>query len=233
MAAFLAPLIGTGVSALAGLFGAKPKPTVTTTNSNSTTNATGSIDNTSQPILNDSQQMLANLFTGAASNQFKNGAPDLSSYTANGLQNINKAADIRSKTASNILASRGLSFSPSGVQDLINPESDRLAQSTQFLSQIPLLKRQFQQQNIQGLMDAFKIQPFGQQTNGTSDQTSNTQGSSTQTGTTQGNPVAGTLSGAGQGLFASLPYLTDAINKNNGTSPNPIGADGQPIYGRQ
>jgi hypothetical protein len=175
---------------------------------------------------------LASLFGGAAANQFKNGAPDLSAYTANGLQDINKASDIRSKTAANILASRGLSFSPSGAQDLINPESDRLAQSTQFLSQIPLLKRQFQQQNIQGLMDAFKIQPFGQQQDGQTQQTSNTQGTSTQTGTQQGNPVAGTLSGAGQGLFASLPYLNAAINKNNGSSPNPIGADGQPIYGR-
>jgi len=135
-------------------------------------------------------------------NQYRDGPGDLSGYTAGGLQEINKGADLKSKTASNILASRGLSFSPSSVQNLINPEADRLQQSSSFLSQIPLLKRQFQQQNLQQMMQAFGIMPKATTTTSTQTQTGN-----------PANPVAGTLSGAGQGLFAALPYLMGNIKK--------------------
>lgn len=197
MASFAAPLIGAGVSALAGLFGNK-KPQTTTTNST----------NTSTPLLDPQQQFLQSLIGNDAVNMDKAGAPDLSGYEANGLQQINQASALKSKTASNLLAARGLSFSPSGVQNLINPEADRLSQSSQFLSQIPLLQRQFQQQNLSQLMGAFGIMPKGSTT--------------TQNSTTTGppaNPVAGTLSGAGQGIFAALPYLTDAMNNKNNNSP--------------
>lgn len=204
MAAFAAPLIGAGISALTGLFGAK-KPQTQTTNST----------NTSTPDLTGQQQFLENLIGDSAVNQVKAGAPDLSGYAANGLQNINTAADIKSKTASNILASRGLSFSPSGVQNLINPENDRLQQSTQLLNTLPLLQRQFQQQNLDQLMQSFGIMPKGSTTTGTS----------TTTGST--NPVASTLSGAGQGLFAAMPYLSSAfqpssINGMGGLGNSPL-----------
>lgn len=188
MAAFAAPLIGMGISALSGLFGNKKPQQTTTTGSSSTT-----------ADLTPQQQMLQSMIGNESINQFRNGAPDLAGYTAGGLQDINKGADIKSKTASNILASRGLSFSPSGVQNLINPEADRLQQSTSFLSQIPLLKRQFEQQNLQQLMSSFGIMP------------KNTTTKTTQTQVGQGNPVAGTLSGAGQGLFAALPYLMGKV----------------------
>lgn len=207
MAAFAAPLIGMGISALTGLFGNK-KPQQTTTNTTST----------STPDLDPQEAFLKNLIGNGAINDYKNGAPDLSGYTANGLQNINKAGDMKSKIASNIVASRGLSFSPSSVQNLINPENDRLSQSTDFLNTIPLLKRQFEQQNLAQLMQSFSLMPKG----------STTTSNSTQTGN-PANPVAGTLSGAGQGLFAALPYLQNAF-KGGGSTPgapgyNPANAD--------
>lgn len=209
MAAFAAPLIGMGISALTGLFGNK-KPQSTTTDSTST----------STPNLDPQQMFLKNMIGNEAVNNYRNGPGDLNAYTAGGLQDINKGADFKSKAASNILASRGLSFSPSGVQNVINPEADRLQQSSSFLSQIPLLKRQFQQQNLQQMMGAFGIMPTA--TTSTSHSTS--------TGP-PANPVAGTLSGAGQGLFAALPYLMGNMGKGGG-SQNPMGTDGSPIYGR-
>ncbi len=192
MAGFALPLVGAGISALTGLFGNK-KPQTSTTNS-TTTNT---------PLLDPQQEFLKNLIGNEAVNNFRNGPGDLSGYEAGGLQQINQGADLKSKTAANILASRGLSFSPSSVQNLINPEADRLQQSSQFLSQIPLLKRQFQQQNLQQLMQSFGIMP--------------TATTSTTKGTVTGNPanpIAGTLSGAGQGIFAALPYLMGQINNS-------------------
>lgn len=182
MAAFAAPLIGLLTGGLSGLFGSKPK--TTTTNSSSSTT----------PDLTGQQQFLENLIGDSAVNQYKAGAPDLSGYTANGLQNINQASALKSKTASNIVASRGLSFSPSSVQNLINPEADRLQQSSQFLSTIPLLKRQFEQQNLDQLMQSFGIMPKGSTTTGTQTQTGNT------------NTAGNVFSGAASGLFAALPY---------------------------
>ncbi len=195
MAAFAAPLIGAGISALTGLFGAK-KPQTTTTTSSSTTN----------PVLDANGNALENQFADDAINMDKAGGPDLSGYTANGLQQINNGANIKQKLLQNTLASRGLSFSPAAATATGNADADRLAQSSQFLSSVPLLKRQFQQQNLQQLMTAFGIIPKGQTSSGTS----------TQTGST--NPVASTLSGAGQGIFAALPYLT---RQNNGFSNLP------------
>jgi hypothetical protein len=202
MAAFALPLVGAGISALTGLFGNK-KP------QQSTIDQTQSVT----PNLDPQQQFLQNLIGNTAANQVKNGPGDLSAYEAGGLQNINQAANLKSKTAANILASRGLSFSPSGVQNLINPEADRLNQSSQFLSQIPLLQRQFQQQDLGQLMNAFGIMPKGS--------TSITKGTTTGT---PANPTAGLLSGAGQGIFAALPYLKGMFGGGGGSGVNTVNA---------
>src|ERR1035437_6792618 len=101
MAALALPFISTGISALAGLFGAKPAPTVTKTNSNYNNTST------STPNIGGNQQDLINQFTQGITKQM-NGT-DMTGYTGQGLQQINQTAGVADKMSQNILAARGLS----------------------------------------------------------------------------------------------------------------------------
>lgn len=179
MAAAAIPLITTGISALAGLFGGRPKVTKTTSDQTSTTT----------PNLTPFQMNLMNLFGAGLSDQARADS-DLSGYTASGLRQINSQGDAASLTARNMLASRGLSYSP--YAGFVNMQQDlnRRNQSADFLNQIPLLQRQLRNEDFTNLMKAFSIIPTGQTSTGHSEQT--------QTGS--GNMLAGGLAGLGAGL---------------------------------
>lgn len=202
-----------GISALAGLLGGG-KPKVTTTTSDTSSSSSGQFDQSSTPILSQAQNDLIDYFTNAAKNKFNAGAPDLSGYTAGGLQNINDAGDLKSKIMANTLASRGLSFSPAAAFSQVQPQSDRLAQSSSFLNTIPLVKKQLEDQNFQNLLDSFKLLPTGTSASGTSSQsgTSSTKGTTTQ----PGNALGGLFSGLGAGLFAGLGFGNDKGDQSGG-----------------
>lgn len=191
MGSFILPII----SGLAGLFGGQPKQQTSTTNSSS--NSTGNFNSLNAPQLNSNQNDLMNSFTNDAINR-DNKPIDLSGFTAGGLQTINDGADLKSKIISNSLASKGLSFSPAAAFSQVQPQSDRIDQSTQFLNTVPLIQKQLQDQNFQNLLSAFKTIPTATETNGAS--ASNTTGSQTTTGTSPNNSIAGALGGLGAGL---------------------------------
>lgn len=188
MASLALPLLTTGISALAGLFGAKPKPVVTNSSSNSTS--------TSTPNIGANQQSLENQFTQGITKQL-NSANDMSGYTGQGLQQINQTAGVADKMSNNILAARGLSNSPYAATLQNQNNNNRLNQSSQFLNQIPLLQTQLRQQAIQQAIQGSQAIPFGSTVSGSSS------GTSTQTGG-GGSPVAGALSGAGAALNAPM-----------------------------
>lgn len=205
---FLIPLIGTGISAAAGFFGGgdKKQDTSSTQQSNSSS--------TSTPNLSPQQQSLINQIIKGASDQY-NQSQDLSGFTAGGLQNINNNSNIQSKTVSNLLASRGLSYSPAAVTALSNPESNKLSQSSSFLNSIPLLQRQMKEDSLTTLMKSFGLLP----TSVTNTSSSSSSGTGQQV--QQGNPIAGALAGAGAGLYSSglggiLGNLFNGGGGNNG-----------------
>lgn len=184
--AFL-PFIGPIVSGLAGLFGGR-KQQQQQTNTQET-------DTTVSPELSRNQNMLSDSFTRALIDRFESD-PDLSGYQSGGLQTINAASDARSKIINNMLASRGLSFSPAAATAQIAGENARLSDATSFLNQIPLLARQMKGEDITNLIRGFSSLPTA----------TRTRGRTTQEGTQliPGNMTAGALSGVAQGLFAPM-----------------------------
>ena len=210
MASLALPLLTTGISALAGLFGAK-KPQPVVTNSSSTS--------TSTPNIGANQQGLIDDFTQGIHKQLQ--GTDLTGYTGQGLQQINQGANVADKMSQNILAARGLSNSPYAAFLTNQNNNNRLNQSSQFLNQIPLLQQQLRQQAIQQAISGSTAIPFGSTTSGTS--------SSTQSGG-GGSGVAGALSGAGAALNAPIngigttagEQIATKLGGIFGTGPQPI-----------
>jgi hypothetical protein len=206
MAGFIAPIIG----GLAGLFGGgTQKKTVTngtiTNNTSNTQQTSQSGTNTSTPNLSPYQISLANLFTKGLADQYNN-ATNLTGYTQSGLEGINNQANLSNKVLSNMLASRGLSFSPAAASAQTQAQQSRLAQGSQFLSQIPLIQQQLKSQALGQAIQGFAALPTGvtQTANTTGTTTGTSTGTQTQNGTNlvSGNPTAGLISGLGSGLFA-------------------------------
>jgi hypothetical protein len=193
------------VSGLAGLFGGNA-----TKNTNQTTSGTVSQSGTSSgsttPNLSPLQTQLSNLFGSQASNLFDPNATaaTLQGYETGGLQQIGQAGQAQSQVLNNTLASRGLGNSPVAVNaDTLN-EQNQINQSQQLLSSLPLLQRQLEQQNIQGLTSAFSALPTGVSTTGSNSGTQTTNANSQTQVSTPGGGLAGLFSGLGAGLAAIL-----------------------------
>lgn len=170
MAAFAIPLIGAALGGLGGLFGNKDKVTT----------------NTTTPNLSDAQKRIAGAFTSQATNG--NTQDDLSAYRAQGMQTINDSFAPQDKAIDNNIASRGLSFSPIAAALKSQSSNSRIAQQNQFQNQLPLLKRQWDQQQFQNLLQSFQTLPTA----------------TTSTSTQPQSQIGGAISGLGSGLFAGL-----------------------------
>lgn len=194
MASFVLPII----SGLAGLFGGGKQQQTSGTSSTSGQQNVSSNGQTA-PNLSPAQQQLASLFTTQAK-QFGSTAPDLTGYTQGGLETINNQNAGAAAATKNMLAARGLGFSPAAATTQTIQDQGRQSQIMQFLSQIPLLQRALQQQGIQTEEGAFSTVPVGQTSSGGSTTTSS--GETNQTGTVSGNPLAGLFSGVGSALAA-------------------------------
>ena len=202
MSSFVLPII----SGLAGLFGGgstKQTNTNSTTNQSQTQNQGYNNTNTSTPNLNPFQQQLAGMFSQGAMNQYTNGT-NMAPYTSQGLQQIQGQGNANSKTISNNLAARGLSYSPAAANTTTQNTLNTGGQMNSFLQGVPLLQHQLQQGNLQQLMQAFSTQPTGVTTSGSGDSTGMSSGTSTMNGTSTqsppGGPLAGLFGGAGAGL---------------------------------
>ena len=218
-------LISGAIGGLAGLFGGgnqqKTKTSGTITNNQSGTATgtssltgtnTGTSSNQITHNLSPFQKQLASLFTGGATNLY-NQAADMSGYRTAGLQQINQGSDLANQVIKNTLASKGLAYSPLATSAETQNQLSRIGQGNQFLSGIPLLQRQLQEQSLGDLMKAFSTLPTDVSqtgtTTGTTNQTGSTtmnttqQGTQTQQGTNliSGNPLGGLFSGLGAGLL--------------------------------
>lgn len=208
MAGFALPII----SGLAGLFGgASTKQTNTQSSGNQTSSGTSGGSTT--PNLSPLQQQLATLFTNNSQNMANND-PNLTGYTASGLQTINQSGNAATTALNNSLASRGLSFSPAAANAATQNTNNQINQGQQFLNQIPLLQRQLAQQNTAGLESAFGALPTGVTTTGSFNGNTSSQTNQSQTQQTPGGLLAGLFGGAGAGL-AALPNLFNSGGNSN------------------
>lgn len=196
------PLIGlalSGLSALGGLFGGRSQKQEAF--NESSFNQTGTSTNTSTPNLSPEQKQLQDVFVRALIDRYNTGT-DLSGYAAGGLRSINQSSDAANKLVGNILAARGLTYSPYAASVLGQGEVNRVGQQASFLNTLPLLSRQLQGEDIAGLVSGFSAIPTGYTTTGTTTQS----GANKQKGTQliPGNMLGGFFSGLGQGLAAPV-----------------------------
>jgi hypothetical protein len=220
--AFVGPILA-GISGLAGLFGGgKQKQTTSSQTSKGTQTQSGSFTGSTTPTLSPLQEKLSQMFSSGAMNLYNQGN-DMTQIRNQGLQDIGQTSDVTNKAVGNMLAQRGLSFSPAAAttqtQNLINQGNTQ----SQFLQSLPLLQRQFQQQNIAGLTSAFGALPTGTTQSGTNNGTTTNEGTVNQTGDVSGNPLAGLFGGVGSGLAAWLPELYKKKNSLGGYSTNDSG----------
>src|SRR6185295_5646830 len=93
MAAFI-PAILAGIGGAAGIFGQKPQKQATEQTTTQDSNISGSQSGSSRPLYDDDQLAIRDQIFRSLLNRL-NTDPDLSGYGAQGVQNINRAADLR------------------------------------------------------------------------------------------------------------------------------------------
>lgn len=205
MAAFALPLLSAGISGLAGLFGSKPQTTTTTgtQNTNNTVNLTGQ-----QQALQDN---LVNQYTNSLANP-----ANMDGYKAQGLENINNTANANQTAIKNMLAQRGLGFSPAAASSLTANRLNQGAQQSSLLNNIPLMQYQMHQQDLQNASQFSNGMRVGSSTNTTSKQT--------QTGS--GNMTGGLFAGVGSGIAGTLGKRFAAGGGSSPAGGTPSDANG-------
>ena len=232
------PWILTGVSGVAGALGNRGSTSTSTqnqtgttdqtTNQSGTTTQTGTQDykDTSMPQYTPEMARIMDYLMSTMRNRLQS-STDLSGYQTQGLQNINQGADLKRRVMENMLASRGLSASPTTANSISRIESGRIGDQMSFLNQIPLLQRQLQGEDLNTYANFFKSLPVGTQRTGssTTNQTGTSTGTSRTTGTTTGqatgtqtqpgNILGGLFSGLGTGLATAFGGITPKKSSSN------------------
>lgn len=226
MPAFLAPLAIAGISAFGNFLANRKKTTEqtqdTTNRSTGTVNTTANINDmsTTRPDMNpETLTYLNNIrdrYTALLDQD-----PNLAGYEASGISNINRAGDLRSRAIQNVLAARGLSYSPMAGGAMAGAESSRVSDTVNFQNQIPLLRDKLMRERLAEAGQFFSRIPMGQTVTNTGQRTGTetrdlaTTGNMKGTNFDPGNPMAGLFGGLG----SSLAYLygQGAFEKKSGT----------------
>jgi hypothetical protein len=182
MAAFAVPLAMAGIQGLAGLFGGRKQVTT----------ATGTQDSATTNNYSPEQQRFMQQIMQQYQQQM-NGT-DLSGYQQQGLQDINRTSDASEMAIKNILAQRGLSFSPAASSALVQNKVGQAGQQSQFLNSIPLLQYKLKADAVAGA---------GAYSNGQRVNTS-THTTSSQRQEGSGNMLGGMFAGIGTGIADTL-----------------------------
>ena len=203
------PLVISGISALASLFGGKKKQE-TTQNYNNTTNTNQSqnYSNLSMPTYDGYEGQIKNYLLGNFINRAQQDE-DVTPWYQQGIKSINSGANMRSRLLSSNLAARGLSSSPMAAYAQRADDSQRIGDIVNLENQMPILKRQLQQESLQNLANFWGKLPVGQTSSGfaSSQGTSTSSGTSTGTGTTSsGSPVGDAIGSFGAGLAGSIGF---------------------------
>lgn len=211
MATMAIPIIAGLLGGLGGLFGNRPKQTTQDITSSGKESQTGTSSGTGlqMPELSGLQQTAQDTFLRALMDKIRGGT-DLRGYQAGGIQDINQGYNLKQQALQNILAARGLSYSPAAGTAQGGLESQRIGDVTRFNQQMPMVQRQMSIEDINNLIQGFMSTPKGVRTTSTQDYSTNRDYSGTQhsVGTQPGDMMGGLLSGAGGALapFLGMQY---------------------------
>ncbi len=109
-------------------------------------NTQGARTSTSTPTIAPEYKTLADLLRTRAQQRLQS-STDLSGFTANGISGINNAYGGASTALNNSLTARGLATSPVAGTGETNLQLGRAGSIAQFLNSVPLLQRQFQNED--------------------------------------------------------------------------------------
>jgi hypothetical protein len=214
MAVFVPALIA-GASALSGFLGNRNQNQnqsgSSTTNQTQTSTGATNFSNTPtyDPMQLQMRDFLLKQFYGRTQPGAVQGLVD--STVNSGVNNINRAGASNEMAIRNILASRGLSYSPAAAVPLANANMDRLGQITQLRNSAPILQDTLESGRLTDFSNFLKGLPTGQ--SGVANTASFNEGAShtDQAGNVNvpGNPLGGSFSNAaatlawlyGQGAF--------------------------------
>lgn len=218
------PLITSGISFLGGLLGNKKKTTTqqTSQTSNQSSNQTSSGSSTAMPVYDPLSGSLKDQLLGQYLQRIQpwntNALAD--NYTTGAIQRINSGASTANRLAQQMLASRGLGYSPAAATLENYNQNNRVAQVIQQQNQRPLLADQFAQDRLSQAGQFLASLPTGQTSTSESSTNGTTSGTTTGTGssTDPGNPLGGG--------FASLATVLAGLygagafgNKNASVTP--------------
>lgn len=213
-----------GISALSGLFGNKGQTQKSTqntqTNNQSSFANANSTQSSSAPIIDPrSQSLLSGIqdkYMGLMNND-----PNMSGYTAAGIQGINRNSDLQRQNTMENMAQRGQT-GPMVGSALNANDAQRFQQVNQFQQSVPLMARQLQQDTLDRAMGVFKGTPQGQYNEGfnTNEGWGQDFGNSASQGTNTlpGNKAGGMLGNLGN-MMAFL-YGQGAIGGGGGKPTN-------------
>ncbi len=159
------PIIGPAIGAIGGAL----------------SNTQGARTSTSTPTIAPGYQSLADLLKQRAMDRL-NSSTDLSGYTSNGLANIGQAFNNAQTGLNANLTARGLGTSPVAAAAQTRLGIARAGQNAQFTNTIPLLQRQFQNEDQANALS--QVTQLGRGT----------------TGVAPGSVAGGALLGASQAL---------------------------------
>lgn len=220
---FFIPALIAGVSALAGGLGNKDKKVTTTTDSNTTSN----LDQSTAPVYDPLQIDMKNELYNQYMARLGSGGAEADAITRGSIYNINQNYDLAGKTAENFARARGLGRTTLGSVPAASVFAGRAGAVAGAQNNNPLLRRQFDQENLGNFASFFSRLPVGSHTTGTN--TSHTTGKNVQT--TPGSPwggALGSLAGTVAGLFGAGAFGGGGGQPSyrNGVS----GGDGQGVW---
>lgn len=177
---FFIPALIAGASALAGALSNKEKNTQQTGSSttNQSQTSTGAANYSTSPTYDPLQLQMRDFLLKQFYDRAQGGGiNDVVNATINGgVNQINRAGNSNEMAVRNMLASRGLSYSPAAAQPLAQVNSDRLAQITQLRNTAPILQDQLQSGRLSDFATFLRGLPTGQ--TGVSNTASSMEGSS-------------------------------------------------------
>lgn len=153
--------------------------------SSSTTTSTPTLD----PEISSARSKILQTYLNRLSD---NNAGYLTSYTGNALKTSDRTSDLQQQALDAMLASRGLTGSVAGLAAKRKSLSESFADKINTLSQVPLLSRQLQNEDLSGLSGVVASAPYGTTQTNNSKTTGQT--------TTPGNWQTGLESGISSGI---------------------------------
>ena len=168
MASFIAPLAISGLSALGSLFN---KPKVDNRFDQTQQNQSNTqFSNLQTPMEDSYAQAIKRRLSDYYMNTL-NEPIDLTGYRRQGVNDINTNYDLAQKGMQNMLAARGLSYSPAASNTLLSGENARIGDIARFTQGLPLLERQLREQTANQAAGFYSRIPIGTSTSGSTSST--------------------------------------------------------------